>query len=64
MAIVRRAAVEALGNIGPAAVAAVPALTEALKDSDSNVRSDAAWALSRIARKKSSTVPKRENDAS
>ena len=37
-----------LGQIGPEAKAAVPALIDALKDKDDGVRTAAAWALGRI----------------
>ena len=43
---VRRAAAEALGEIGDAA--AVPGLLAALRDADADVRREAAWALGRI----------------
>ena len=45
---IKQAGIEALGNIGPAASEAVPTLIEALEDSNSDVRSTAAWALGRI----------------
>jgi len=38
----------ALGEIGPAAKAAVPALSEALKDKDENLRNAATEALKKI----------------
>jgi HEAT repeat protein len=40
-----------LGQIGPEARAAIPALTEALKDKDANVRKAAAEALERVQKK-------------
>jgi HEAT repeat protein len=43
--MVRMAAAEALGEIGPAAMAAIPALTEALTDPSWMVQASAAWAL-------------------
>ena len=45
---VRNAAATALGQIGPAAKAAVPALIEALKDKDRTVRRVAAFVLGQI----------------
>jgi hypothetical protein len=45
---VRRAAAEALGQIGPEAKAAVPALRDALRDEDGGVRRLAAAALEKI----------------
>ncbi|MGF1934763.1 MAG: HEAT repeat domain-containing protein [Nostoc sp. ChiQUE02] len=47
---VRRTAASALGNLGSQAKTAVPALTEALKDSDPGVRQNADSALKRISR--------------
>jgi HEAT repeat protein len=44
----RRYAAEALGKMGSEAMAAVPALEEALKDPDERVRSEAARALELI----------------
>lgn len=44
----RVAAAEALGNIGPNAKSAVPALVEALRDSDARVRKAAEIALDTI----------------
>ena len=44
----RRAATEALGNIGPAAQDAVPALIATLKDHDAEVRRGATEALEKI----------------
>ena len=38
----------ALGGIGPEAKAAVPALSEALKDEDLSVRTNASYALGQI----------------
>ncbi|MBN3896319.1 MAG: HEAT repeat domain-containing protein [Nostoc sp. NOS(2021)] len=46
---VRRTAASALGNLGSQAKSAVPALTEALKDSDPGVRQNADSALKRIS---------------
>lgn len=45
---VRRNAVEALGNIGPAAAEAVPALHKTLDDEECYARANAAVALERI----------------
>jgi len=45
---VRGAAVVALGEIGPRARAAIPALTRALKDQDADVRKAAALALGKV----------------
>ncbi len=47
---VRRSAADALGRIGPEAKAAVPALSEALKDEDPDVRLSAvrAWVPTRF----------------
>ena len=47
---VRYAAVCALGEIGPEAKEAVPALVAVLKDEDKDVRYAAAWALGQIGR--------------
>jgi HEAT repeat protein len=44
-AAVRQAAARALGEIGPEASAAAPALTRALGDPNTGVREDAALAL-------------------
>lgn len=44
----RTATADSLGWIGPAAQAAVPALQQAVGDSDSKVRASAAWALGEI----------------
>jgi HEAT repeat protein len=52
---VRASAAQSLGHIGPAAKAALPALREALKDSDSFVASRAQVALARI--QQSSAAP-------
>ena len=41
----REKAVQALGNVGPADPAAIPALIDALRDDDSRVRGKAALAL-------------------
>jgi hypothetical protein len=46
---VRRAAAQALGRIGPAARSADRRLLETLFDGERDLRSDAAWALVRIA---------------
>jgi HEAT repeat protein len=49
---VRRAAASSLGDVGPDAEAAVPALIEATnKDTDADVRHAADWALMNIRRK-------------
>lgn len=45
---VRRAAVDALGRIGPDAKAAVPALTRVLSDDDAAIRATAQRTLDRI----------------
>jgi HEAT repeat protein len=44
----QRRAADVLGKIGPAAAKVVPALIEALRDADSDVRSRAAYALDKI----------------
>jgi HEAT repeat protein len=49
--MVRWTAAASLGNIGPEAKAAIPALTEALKDSDPSVQQTAQIALQQIQRK-------------
>ncbi|HKI37754.1 MAG TPA: HEAT repeat domain-containing protein [Gemmataceae bacterium] len=54
-AFVRTKAAEALGNIGPKAKAAVPALTDALRDA--NVRTEAAIALGNIGPDAKDAVP-------
>jgi hypothetical protein len=54
---VRAAAAVVLGQVGPEAKAAVPALTDALKDRDSLVRSMAADALDRIGPDAKPAVP-------
>src|SRR5262245_66354994 len=46
--VTREQAAAALGNLGPGAVEAVPALAEALKDKDARVRHEALIALERI----------------
>jgi HEAT repeat protein len=46
--LVRRTAAEAMGQIGPDARSAVPALTEALKDEDEKVRQAAQAALKKV----------------
>jgi HEAT repeat protein len=48
---VRRYAAKALGNIGPKAKEAVPALIEALKDENLDVRYYAQEALNKIQKK-------------
>jgi len=53
----RRQATWDIGNIGPAAKAAVPDLIEALKDDDVDVRINAAWALGRIGSAAMTAVP-------
>ncbi|MGZ9092712.1 MAG: HEAT repeat domain-containing protein, partial [Rhodoplanes sp.] len=55
--LVRSHAAEALGEIGPAASNAVPALTAALTDAHSDVRWPAAEALGRIGAAASGAVP-------
>jgi HEAT repeat protein len=45
---VRLEAAKALGNIGPAAESAIPALTKALQDAGEDVRKAAAEALEKI----------------
>jgi HEAT repeat protein len=47
-ALVREHAAEAMGDIGPAAAAGVPALVKALKDPDPRVRRDAIRSLGQI----------------
>jgi HEAT repeat protein len=47
---VRQRAIRALGRIGPRAKAAVPALSQALKDKNAQVRKVAADALRKIDR--------------
>ncbi len=54
---VRRAAADALGQIGPEAKAAVPHLVELLKDSDTDVRRAAAGALGQIGPAAKDAVP-------
>src|SRR5581483_5023738 len=54
---VRWQAAEILGQIGPAATPAVPALTAALKDSDPHVRTVAATALGQIGKEAASAAP-------
>ncbi len=44
----RKYAARALGNLGPKATAAVPALAKALSDKDAEVRREAAWSLGLI----------------
>jgi HEAT repeat protein len=44
----RISAIEALGNIGPEAAAAVPSLIQTLKDEYKSVRSSASKALEKI----------------
>ena len=53
--MVRANAAEALGEIGPAAAEAVPALATALKDRDNYVRSKASSALERVQLKLKNT---------
>jgi HEAT repeat protein len=48
---VRADAAEALGNMGPAAKSALPALRQALTDEDDQVRSTAEEALRKVQRK-------------
>ena len=45
------------GAIGPGAVAAVPALANALRHRDAKTRRDAAWALGRIGPGAATAVP-------
>jgi HEAT repeat protein len=45
---VRGSAIIALGDIGPAAKTAIPALSKALKDEDAEIRKAAALALGKI----------------
>lgn len=54
---VRHAAAFALGNMGPAAEDAVPALARALEDMDVQVRQTAAWALAAIGPAAKDAVP-------
>ena len=44
----RKKAVDVLGNVGPADPAAIPALTDAVRDKDAAVRDAAVLALSKI----------------
>src|SRR5205085_4604058 len=53
----RQAAATALGQIGPAAREAVPALTPLLRDPDGDVRSAAFQALGRIGPAAAAAVP-------
>ena len=53
----RCSAAEALGQIGPKAEAAVPALAKALQDKEEKVRQDAAVALGRIGPKAQAAAP-------
>jgi HEAT repeat protein len=53
----RGAAALALGSIGPPAEAAVPALTELLRDKTADVRYSAAWALGGIGPRAKPAVP-------
>src|SRR5262249_20245613 len=53
----REQAAETLGNYGPAAADAVPALAAALKDSDPRVRHEALIALERIGQAADQAVP-------
>src|SRR3954470_15061012 len=55
---IRRAAAQELGRRGVKAVAAVPALTEALSDSIADVRTAAAEAIGGIGVTAKSAVPK------
>jgi HEAT repeat protein len=54
---VRKTAAEALGNIGPAAKDAVPALTNALHDVDHRVRGQAAAALGKMGTEAEDSMP-------
>jgi HEAT repeat protein len=54
---VRRSAIDALGNIGPNAAGAAPALAAALKDPDKHVRQRAAGALVTIGPNAAEAVP-------
>src|SRR5207302_5679689 len=53
----RMLAAEALGDIGPRAKAAIPALRKALKDDDADVRLAAAGALARLDRTAEEPLP-------
>jgi len=54
---VRVAAAQVLGDLGPAARNAVPALVEALRDRDPTLRRNAAFALGKIRAKPALVVP-------
>jgi HEAT repeat protein len=54
---VRASAADALGQIGPAAQAAVPPLTEALKNQNEDICASAAYALGRIGSAAQAAVP-------
>jgi HEAT repeat protein len=54
---VRRKAASALGNVGPADPAAIPALAEAVKDRDAAVRAEAVLALLKIGPGAKEAVP-------
>ena len=56
-ASVRANAAEALGEIGPEAKAAVPALIEASKHEEAGVRANATYALGRIGSDAKAAVP-------
>ena len=49
-ASIRSSVAAALGSIGPAAAAAIPALVKAADDPDPNVRRECLWALANIQR--------------
>ena len=55
--LVRRVSAEVIGNAGPTAVGAVPALTEALLDADPDMRASAATALGRIGPAANAAIP-------
>ena len=54
---VRHKAVQALGNVGPADPAAIPALIEAVKDQDAKVREEAILALLKIGPAAKKAIP-------
>jgi HEAT repeat protein len=54
---VRKRAVAALGNVGPADKAAIPALIEAVKDRDATVRGEAILALLKLGPAAKDAIP-------
>jgi len=53
----RRAAAYALGKMGPEAKMAIPALTELLRDKDTEVRQAAAYALGAMGPEANTAIP-------